>query len=132
MLTLPPARLEAVAQLCIQEFRQFPPTQLVIVTFNREGQLIGTTRLLQPFDQFSTEQLLRYMVQAQAASALVADLSPWPLWSIEPSLQRLHEVDELLDQCQAREIELLDYLCIQGLTYCSLRAETDLWYAICA
>ena len=97
MLTLPPARLEAVAQLCIQEFRQFPPTQLVIVTFNRDGQLIGTTRLLQPFDRYSTEQLLRYMVQAQAASALVADLSPWPLWSADPSLQRLHEVGNVSD-----------------------------------
>ena len=132
MLTLPPARLEALAQLCIQEFRQFPPTQLLIVTFNGDDQIIGTTRLLQSMTSLSTEQLVNYMSQAQAASALVAHLSPGLLGDNEQSLQQLHEVDELLDQCQVRGIELLDYLCIQGLNYSSLRTDTDLWYAICA
>ena len=132
MQTLSPARLEALAQLCIQEFRQFDCTQLVLVTFNGDGQIIGTTRLLQPMMPVSTEQLVHYMSQAQAASALVANLSPGLLGDHEQSLQLLHEVDELLDQCQTRGIELLDYLCIQGLHYSSLRADTDLWYAICA
>ena len=59
MSILPPARLEAIALFCIQEFRQFPPTQLVIVTFNPEGQLTGTVRLLQPMEQLSCEQLLK-------------------------------------------------------------------------
>ncbi len=132
MLTLAPARLEALAQLCIQEFRQFDCTQLVLVTFNADGQIIGTTRLLQPMMPLSTEQLVNYMAQAQAASALVADLSPGLLGDHEQSLGQLHEVDELLTQCEARGIELLDYLYIQGLNYSSLRTDTDLWYAICA
>ena len=131
MLTLTPTRLEAVAQLCVQEFRQFSPTQLVIVTFNAEDHIIGTTRLLQPMAPLSTEQIVNYMSQAQATSALVANLSPGLLGDNEQSLLQLDEVDELLDQCQARGIELLDYLCIQGLNYSSLRATTDLWYAVC-
>ena len=132
MQPLTPARIEAVAQLCIQEFRQFDCTQLVIVPFDAQGQIIGTIRLLQPVDSGLNEQLVNYMAQAQAASALVADLSSELLGDPEQSLGQLHEVDELLGQCQARGIELLDYLCIQGLTYSSLRTETDLWYAICA
>lgn len=132
MIIISPARQEAIAQLCTQEFRQFPPTQLVIVTFTPTGQLLSTVRRLQPIDQLSSEQLLQAIRPTGATHALLASQSPWPLWSDEQSLQRLHEVDELLGQCQSQGIELLDYLCIQGLSYCSLRAETDLWYAICA
>jgi len=129
MLILPPARLEAIAQFCIQEFRQFPPTQLVIVTFNPEGQLTGTVRLLQPMEQLSVRQLLKSMKQAQATSALVASLTLWSPVNPEPYLRQLND---LLDGSQAQGIELLDCLCIQGLNYQSLRAETDLWYAVCA
>lgn len=129
MLILPPARLEALAQFCIQEFRQFPPTQLVIVTFNSEGQLTGTVRLRPPMEQLSGEQLLKSMKQAQASSVLVATLSPWP--SVTPE-RFLGQVSDLLDGGQAQGIEVLDCLCVQGLNYHSLQAETDLWYAVCA
>ena len=129
MLTLPPARLEAIALFCIQEFRQFPPTQLVLVTFNREGQLTGTVRLRPPMEQLSAEQLLKSIKQTQATSVLVATLSPWTPVNPERFLGR---VSDLLDGGQAQGTEVLDCLCIQGLNYRSLRAETDLWYAVCA
>ena len=129
MSILPPARLDAIALFCIQEFRQFPPTQLVIVTFNPEGQLTGTVRLLQPMEQLSVDQLLRSIQRTQATSALVATLSFWPL--VKPA-RFLGQVSDLLDRGQVQGIELLDCLCVQGLTYSSLRVETDLWYAVCA
>ena len=129
MSFLPPARLEAIALFCIQEFRQFPPTQLVIVTFNPEGQLTGTVRLLQPMEQLSRDQLLKSIQRTQATSALVATLSPWPL--VEPE-RFLGQLSDLLDRGEAQGIELLACLCVQGLTYRSLRVETDLWYYCCA
>ena len=131
MLTLSPARLEALAQLCVQEFHQFECAQLII-TFDAQDQIIGTQRLSQTLTELSGEQLANNIGGPQTNSALVASLSPWPLIYNEQSLLQLHEVDELLSQCQTQGIELLDYLCIQGLNYSSLRTETDLWYAICA
>ena len=131
MLILPPARLEALAQFCTQEFHQFPPTQLVIVTFNPAGQLSGTVRRLQPIEQLSSEQILQAIRPTGATSALLACLTPWPLSGHERSQQCLQAVDDLLECCHAQQIELLDYLCIQGLCCRSLRTETDLWYSIC-
>lgn len=129
MLTLSPARLEALSQLCIQEFRQFECAELVIITLDAQGYLNGTVRLCQALDQLSPEQLLGYLRQANASSAVLASQRPWPLDESDPALKQL---DQLLERCQAQAIGVLDYLCIQGLNYCSLRTTTDLWYAICA
>jgi len=128
MLTLSPARLETSAQRCIQEFHQFGDAQLVILALDQQGELLSTVRLCQAPEQLCSEQLLGYLHQARAVQAVLACQCAWPLQESNPMLKQL---SQLLERCYAEGIELLNCFCIEGQNAYSMRAETDLWYAVC-
>ena len=135
MSAMPPltsARLEALAQLCYAEFQFEPETELVIVAFDGDGQISGSLRLPKAVEPLSVEAVVLRIRAMETANVLVASLGRWPLTFPEQSLERLDWIDRLIEHCQARQIEMLDYLYLQGQSYQSMRVESDLWYALCA